>query len=1161
MATVWKARQISLDRIVAIKTLSTQFAVDPADVARFHAEAQSAAKLKHPGIVQVYDANMESGLYYFVMEYIDGYTVGDWIARSGRLSEKDALLVAECVAAALKYAWEKEQLVHCDIKPDNIMIDADGTVKVADLGLARTMRRMSGEGLDQEVLGTPSFMSPEQVRGEARLGCAADIYALGATLYQMLAGQALFEGHADEEIMEFQAAGVVDDPMDLNPALSRGTAFLIEAMLAKQPERRPQDWGAVVRDIHRVKRLLLPHSLLSSERQSTVSRGHRRMDSKPLPSYRIDAARPASPYSLWLKGAIAAGVPAAIVLALFLLTRNGATPSLPSSDPTEPLVGRLDPDRGGAEVSEAEKLFEYARQWAEDHPDRYNEAILKFRNVAQQTRGTPYMLKANTLANRLTRERNQQVDGLMAELRARGASLVEAGKFAEAAALYREYEGRLADETSRHREQAVEEAQAAQQAWERREARRRQEAAEHFEQALTEVAQIVLADGLHPAVLRTAFYVNEAPPAEHARAMEGVRQVILDAIQVDERILRSFRADRGRVTVVELRDGRKQVDVKEVTAEEVRGEEVRRAGSTEYRTSIRFDVSDLSMRERLGRMGGDDEPGVALAKGVLAYEARAHEHARTYMAQVPDPLGSRLLAAMGESVDSSSRRRAEEALATLLRSLDVRVEGRFDAERWLDAVQGADATPADRPTWLDDVQRYRATFADTPFLAQAEPILAALQERSQQAHAAARDAAAEAEDEAPAGRALRRVEDGTDHADLLRAMVRENPLLMESDVQMHVDEEDVLRRVDAFSPHLKSLAPIADLDTLKIVHSGGVHFRHRHRHRPQAPLSDLTPLASLKLEELYVGQTEVADLSPLQNMKLQSLYLGGTAVESVAVLRGMPLRILDLQRTAVRDLAPLDGTALRELNLRETPVFDFRPLRGMPLRDLNVSGTQFRDLDILRNMPLERLNLAGAGVHNFSRLRTLHLRHLDLSSTQIRDLSVLKGHDRLESLSLRGTGVSDLSVLRGKPLRSLDLAETRIRDFSPLADLPLRSLNLRGSAVREIGWVKKMPLQHLNVAHTAVRDLSSLHGKDLRHLDISRSNVDDLTALQEASVHRLSMRGVAGDVEPLQQVAVAILDLDQPERHLAVLRQIDGLERINGMTLPELVRHIAEQRN
>ena len=142
MASVWKARQVSLDRMVAIKVLAPRFASDTDDVEMFRREAQQAAKLKHPGIVQVYDAGTENGLYFFVMEYVAGYTVGDWVTRKERLSENDVLLLAECVAGALAYAWDSSRIIHCDIKPDNVMLDDDGSVKVTDLGLARTMNAM-----------------------------------------------------------------------------------------------------------------------------------------------------------------------------------------------------------------------------------------------------------------------------------------------------------------------------------------------------------------------------------------------------------------------------------------------------------------------------------------------------------------------------------------------------------------------------------------------------------------------------------------------------------------------------------------------------------------------------------------------------------------------------------------------------------------------------------------------------------------------------------------------------------------------------------------------------------------------------------------------------------------------------------------------------------
>ncbi len=196
-SSVWKAEQVSLNRPVVIKILSESLSRDKADIDAFQSEARIAAALKHPGIVQVYDFGLSrtGRRYYFVMEYISGYSVGDWIRRKGKIAEPEALLVVHGVADALKFAWVQSRVVHCDIKPDNIMIDADGTVKVTDLGLARPFRTSAqsrADSNDAMVTGTPNYMAPEQIRGDTSLDCRTDIYALGASLHHMVTGQLPF---------------------------------------------------------------------------------------------------------------------------------------------------------------------------------------------------------------------------------------------------------------------------------------------------------------------------------------------------------------------------------------------------------------------------------------------------------------------------------------------------------------------------------------------------------------------------------------------------------------------------------------------------------------------------------------------------------------------------------------------------------------------------------------------------------------------------------------------------------------------------------------------------------------------------------------------------------------------------------------------------------
>ena len=250
MATVWRARQIALDRVVAIKVLNPEQCQSDEDIDRFQSEARAAARMSHPGIVQVYDAFYRDGRFCFVMEFIDGRTVGEWIRRSGYLSEQEALFVADGVAAALCYAWERQDLVHCDIKPDNVMIDADGTVKVMDFGLSRSLcslqARRAAAGADEYVFGTPAYMAPEQATGDPSLSVQADMYALGALLYHACTGRRLFQGVPTDGVMSAQVNDQDEAPLVLNASLSPHFCDLLERLLAKSPADRFADWNAVV---------------------------------------------------------------------------------------------------------------------------------------------------------------------------------------------------------------------------------------------------------------------------------------------------------------------------------------------------------------------------------------------------------------------------------------------------------------------------------------------------------------------------------------------------------------------------------------------------------------------------------------------------------------------------------------------------------------------------------------------------------------------------------------------------------------------------------------------------------------------------------------------------------------------------------------------------
>jgi len=238
MATVFLGRQLSLDRLVAIKVLPKKFSADPKFIERFYKEGRAAAKLNDPNIVGAYDVGQAGEHHYFVMEYVDGDTVYDRIVASKRMPEAEAIRIIRQVASALKHAHE-QGFVHRDIKPKNIMINSAGTVKLADLGLARAISdKEAAEAESGRAFGTPFYISPEQIRGSIDIGPPADLYGLGATLYHMVTGQVPFTGKTPSDVMHRHLKAELVPPDHLNPQLSAGLSQVIEMMLAKSVRDR-----------------------------------------------------------------------------------------------------------------------------------------------------------------------------------------------------------------------------------------------------------------------------------------------------------------------------------------------------------------------------------------------------------------------------------------------------------------------------------------------------------------------------------------------------------------------------------------------------------------------------------------------------------------------------------------------------------------------------------------------------------------------------------------------------------------------------------------------------------------------------------------------------------------------------------------------------------
>ena len=251
MARVFKARDRVLNRAVAVKVLSPQFAGDEQFVARFRREAQAAAALNHPNIVSVFDTGSQGDVHYIVMEYVEGRTLGEAIRQEGPLLPERATEIAEAVAAALAAAHEAG-LVHRDIKPGNIMITREGEVKVMDFGIARTS---TGDNLTQtaSILGTASYLSPEQAQGEP-VDSRSDIYSMGCVLYEMLTSRAPFKGDSPVAIAYKHVRENPVPPSRLNGDVSSALEAVVMKCMAKNPANRYQTAEELREDLERVRR-------------------------------------------------------------------------------------------------------------------------------------------------------------------------------------------------------------------------------------------------------------------------------------------------------------------------------------------------------------------------------------------------------------------------------------------------------------------------------------------------------------------------------------------------------------------------------------------------------------------------------------------------------------------------------------------------------------------------------------------------------------------------------------------------------------------------------------------------------------------------------------------------------------------------------------------
>jgi len=428
VGAVFKARQRSMDRLVAVKVLKPQLARDPTYVDRFWREARAAARLNHPNIVLAIDAGEDHGYYYFVMEYVEGHTVS-LLRKAAVFDEGRALGLVLQVAKALDYAWSQERIVHRDVKPGNIIITPDGTAKLADLGLAHDAALAEEADEEAGVLGTPLYIAPEQIRREPDLDVRCDLYALGATLFHMVTGRPPFRGPDSKSILAMHLHEPVPDPREFRPGLSDGIAHVIQKLMAKDRAERYSGAGALIADI-----------------EALLATGH-------LPGHRAHAAphvhaplrrRPQATLShLFVLCLVFAAVFGAGMAIWHLRVRQIR------QHPTSPVAGTVHKQpaaaTGGAVSvpSAAQGAYDAAIAYCGAHPREYVKAIAALKAIETAHAHTTYAKLAATRRGQLEAELGQEAGLALKRLSSAATALVASGRYTTAPAVFDRFPSRL----------------------------------------------------------------------------------------------------------------------------------------------------------------------------------------------------------------------------------------------------------------------------------------------------------------------------------------------------------------------------------------------------------------------------------------------------------------------------------------------------------------------------------------------------------------------------------------------------------------------------------------------------------------------------------------------------------------------------------------------
>lgn len=1205
MGDIFLATQLSMARTVALKVLPPQVIGDDRKaIDQFLNEVRMTAKFEHSNLVTVFEAGEADGYYYLAMSYIDGEDLDIALDKRTRFAEAEALEIAGKVAGALGYAWDRGRMLHRDIKPSNIMLTRRGEVKLMDLGIARSLKEPpAGDTRVDLVLGTPFYMSPEQATGRQNLDCRSDIYSLGATVFHLLSGSPPFTASSPAEIMIQHVKAEVPSIRALTPDVSEGTDALLRRMMAKTPEERFSGWDELLGAIARLQPGSAPPEEPpaaaapsgKSTKPKAAAKGGQvrkgrpraapkgagvRLPPKPQPKITPRKGRPASPAPKLrapTRPPQAATVPviaghtelamdppappssAPLVLVLVLvilgvaggglwfahqngmlqaaLQQTGAATDQEAEDGDPELDARVAAVRAGL----AEVDASYRR-----NPDGFaaiEGQLAVLRDVAGETPAAPLVDQTITRYAGLKQER---IDGVVASLERQAAVHIAAEQFAEAAALFSDYNGPWEPETRAAREAL------AGPLHERAETKRLREQTATADAWLAEALERLARGEWESLALSLEELAATVVEAELAPETRELLTELRAVAAMPGQALAAFAESRGKKITVQLKTGPETVTVQSVDAEAVTTHRILKNGGT---ITIVITPERLASDALSDRLAGRDEPAAAIMRAILAVRVGAAAEARAMLEAAATPL-AQALAGLVEIPEDA------EALARVLNMVRVGPE------------QFQRNAPPRRPPGLDDealvkfemaVRDYRRDYAHLPAAVRRAEVMeswlvrwvmrddAPPNDNADEPEPITGDPVARFFERLSAlnagytrdGDRLARVQTGDDGAvvalSFLAARAPRVPPLKPYFPQLKTLLLGPPRQPDAGIPQRSPLAGLDFVRGLKLV-----QLRCTDAH-----VRSLEPLAGMPLERLWISGCLVADPGPLAGAPLEQLDLRFNPVEQVNALGSARLQILNLDHTRVRTLVPLAAgrNRLQQLSCVHTPLESLAGLAEMPLVRLDIRETEVRDFGPLRNLPLQWLAAEKCPIRSFGSLVGLPLKHLDLSHTPLRTWEPLTGL-RTSALRVRGCPLETLEGVPVAGLETLDVAETRVRSLEPLRGASaLRSLDISATKVSDLAPLSRSKLQVLLAGNTEITDLTPLESVPIRVLDMSATRLRDISVLSQMKVERLNIRltGVT-DLTPLGNTPLVALDYAgyRASRDDPVLSLIQEFRLLNG---------------